>query len=281
MRLPDDTASVFAIVVGVEVYGPGINSLRGPARDALAVAQRLCDLQVPPAQVLVFHNLGADPAAAAHREACLELEETLRARGVQFQGEPTRARMEALLTSVPALQALGARPSSALWLYWSGHGIMNLVQQCRYLVTADGQLGELNAINIDWVCAQLRTHPKLVQFTRQLVMVDACSAWTPRGAVPRALEPSLEGATPQKVEQDRAYASMNGVTARIEKGESLSLFTKTLLGLLETRPLGGLEVDALWVDLKQATDQSDQPCLVDRIGPRGETDRAAVVGHQA
>lgn len=273
MKLPDDVTSIFAIVVGVEGYGPGIGHLRGPARDALTVAQRLLGLEVPPGQILVFHNLAQD-AGAEHRKDCDDLAQQLKARGVQMRGEPTRAQLEALLTSVPALQALGARPGSLLWLYWSGHGIMNLVRQQRYLVTGDAQLGELNAINIDWVCAQLRTHPKLVQFSRQLVMVDACSAWSPRGSAPRALEPDLPGAAPQAIEQDRVFASLNGDTARIEKGQSLSLFTQTLLGLLAPCKLPGLDLDDLWDELKQQTDRSDQPCLIDRIDPRGRPGRA-------
>lgn len=270
MKLPTDVKGVFAIVVGVEHYR-GDWPLSGPALDALTMARWLCEQGVPVHQIHVFHNV--EPTATeGHKRACADLVTDLIARGVHMLGEPHRSQLEEILC-VSGLEALGAPSGSVLWLFWSGHGVMTDIQEQRFVVASNAASQELHAINVDQVCAQLRTSPKLMRFAQQLVIVDACSTWS-RSWKPISVDWKLDGASTQKVAQDRIFASLNGKRAGIAKGQALSVFTDHLITLLKKTSLAGLDLNGLWDQLKEATDKSNQPCLIERIDPDGRKGRA-------
>jgi hypothetical protein len=271
MKFPKSPAQVYALVVGVESYGDGINELSGPALDALSFCQWLLGRGVPPQNIRCVLNLCANARTGRALPIHTVLKQ-IQENGVPVSTDPQRSTLEVALSATELLK-FKAPPESFFCLYWSGHGEMHHVTQKRFLLTADATRADNYAIDLEHQVNSLRLDTRLKNFQQQLIVVDACSKWTRSYKPPIALSLSLDHFEARGREQERVFASTNGEAAIIQSGASQSLFTQHLIATLDPNPAAEVDFDVVWDTLKRDLSKTEYPIDVRRFPPEGNDDQ--------
>jgi hypothetical protein len=234
--------NTYAVIVGVEQYGPGIPALIGPKIDALLLCLWMLDHQVPAANIQLLLNEApcVDAAVTAERE---RLQKLVESKGVVIR-TPGRPELERAL-SAEHLGNYKAQHGSVLWLYWSGHGVLRHTTRERSLLTSDASTADYRAIDVENFSNLLRLEPRVRSLTQQVVIVDACSTWTKPTTPLVALKNPLEHLREQGTRQERIFAAANGESAGIADGELASDFTRTLLTCLKAKTPWSVDLSEL------------------------------------
>lgn len=156
---------VYAVVVGVEKYAePTGWDVPGPAAAARLFAQLLRRRGVPADNVRLF----LEPIDGGMTPV----------EGVT-PVRPTRDAIELVFTS-----DIPDREGELLFVYWSGHGVLDLQRRRLFYPTAR----ERNLLNLDLsdLLMKLRCE-EYRQFARQVVLVDACANILARGRLPTSI----------------------------------------------------------------------------------------------
>lgn len=267
MKLHDDPAKVFALVVGIEAYGDGVNELSGPGADALSFCGWLLDWGVTAKNIRCCVNFCRKTLSASDRPMA-ELLARIRTAGVHLGDNPTRATIENELSDRQLLKHC-APHNSAFYLYWSGHGLMSHVHRERVLLTSDATEGDLAAIRIEDQTSFLRLSPALRCFASQLVIVDACAQYTAPNVAVKALSLQLSHYREQGREQERVYACTDGQIALIKSGDRLSQFTQHLLDALPRKQAASVHLDEIWESLQRTLKAKGAPLSVERVAANG------------
>lgn len=268
MKLATTPANTYVVLVGIEQYGHGIPSLVGPAVDALSICCWMLNKGVPHSniQLLINEAVSDKPAVLAERTL---LRQRVTAAGVTCQ-LPYQHEIEKAMSGA-TLERLRAARGSALWVYWSGHGILTHATRERMVLTGDATDADYFGVDLENTANRLRLDRRLLPFTHQLLIVDACGTWTMPATPIRCQYEEVSGKKNQNVLQTRIFAAPEGCTARIAAGELTSDFTRQLLRCLVHQEPWSVDVEELRIALRTGDTATVNPFVVQLEDSDGNT----------
>ncbi|MGW3289825.1 effector-associated domain 2-containing protein [Streptomyces sp. NPDC001002] len=210
---PADPARVQALIVGIEAYGAGEGwSLPGPARDAVALYRLLRAAGVPEAQLRL--HLAPLPSYTPD---------------VPF-APADHATLRRVLVS-----ELSSAPGDVLWVWWGGHGVLDLSERLR-LFCADATTDDKLAIDLDSALARY-AGDAVPALAEQLWVVDACETFEEELEFQEQLPPNVlpMGRRTLVHRQTVLRAAGRGRVAGNDPVRATGLFSDILLGLLAER----------------------------------------------
>lgn len=259
MKLDARPADTYAVLVGIEQYGPGIRALVGPAIDAMSMCCWMLDKGVPAAnlQLLVSEAPSVDAQVLAERQ---RLRTLVSDRGVVFQA-PHQHVLDAAL-SAATLSNTGLAHGAVLWVYWSGHGLLNHATRERMGVAGNATGQDYHVLDLENRWNALRLDPRLHRLSRQVLIVDACSTWTKPATPLHFLNQTISGFKANDTKQVRIYAALDGEASEIAAGSLKSDFTTHLLTCLEPLTPFVLDLDDVLTTLRSTTRGGAKPFAV-------------------
>lgn len=208
-----DPARTHALLVGVEKYdaGEAWNKL-SILRDVLEIREWLRSVGVPAERIITLFS-PRDESVAALAES-----------GV----DTTPATSENVLSAFDSLQG---KHGDLLFLYWGGHGALDLDEKQRRLFVANATENNKRNINFDALKESLAS-TYFKGFPRQILIVDACATYG-KGAFTFPSDPIPCG-TPLPHEQFIFFAARTGQAALDLTTERRGLLSRELLKQIGT-----------------------------------------------
>ncbi|WP_144428122.1 hypothetical protein [Azospirillum thiophilum] len=210
-------ADVCAFVVGLDHYEAPDWTVAGPCRNALDIARWLLDeAGVPATGIHLFLAVDRQRMASGESADLRRDIDYLRARHVAVEENATQSVIRTFWRG-PLKDGTGSK----LFVYWSGHGILN--EEGRAFVypgyTTDDPA---QALHVESFCRTLRSDA-YGRFTEQMILADVCGVFRPE------LRPHADDVTGVAVDtlQIRAFATPEGGYTR-GQGQ----FTRALLDAL-------------------------------------------------
>jgi hypothetical protein len=201
---------VHALIVGVERYdaGPGWD-LPGPARDAVAFHRLLRAAGVPDEQLRL--HLAPLPSYVPD---------------VPYQPADHATLRRVLVQELPLAQG------DVLWVWWGGHGVLDLAGHLR-LFCADASTADKLGIDLDSALDRY-AGDAVPAFGEQLWIVDACETFEEDLAFREQLPPGAlpVGRRNLAHRQTLLRAAGRGRVAANDPERGTGLFSEILLGLL-------------------------------------------------
>ncbi|MER5931136.1 caspase family protein [Streptomyces sp. NPDC002054] len=221
----------FALVVGIERYAAGPAwELPGPARDALRFRDWLLRSGVPDRNVLLCLDPLTDPGVPHHPA-----------------DHGTLRRL--LLSGLPAAEG------DMLWVWWGGHGVLDLDERLR-LFCADATVPDKRNIDLESMRRTLASDA-LPGFGRQTWIVDACQTFEEqhgfRHTLPAEILPA--GARVQAHDQALLLAATRGQRAANDPGRRTGLFSESVLDALDGWPGPAPDPEALFRDVRERVER--------------------------
>jgi hypothetical protein len=256
MKLDASPAATYAVLVGIEQYGLGIRPLVGPAIDAMSMCCWMLDKGVPATNLLLLINEAATDKPEVHAER-ERLRTLISEHGVAVQ-PPDQHLLDGAL-SAAVLARDGLVDGSVLWVYWSGHGLLNHATRERMGVAGNATGQDYHVVDLETTWTALRLDPRLRRLSRQVLIVDACSTWSKPATPLRSLSQTVGAFRATDTQQVRIYAALNGQTSEIAAGELKSDFTTHLLSCLAPSAPYALDLDELLSTLRTSSKEGAKP----------------------
>ncbi|MFM9101998.1 MAG: caspase domain-containing protein, partial [Cyanobium sp.] len=204
-----------ALIVGIERYAAGQQwDLDGPLNDALQIRDWLLSSGVPAEQIHL------------HVSALEKNRAALDDRSIWYQ-QPTD---QALRETIERIKYKPFEQDDLLFVYWAGHGLITVDQQCLLLAEATDK--DKKSFGVETIRLSF-ANENCPGFRHQIFLFDTCRSFDRQPTSPPPVVPLPSGQRLQK-SQFLFFASQEGQPAINSSQERCGLFTKTLLQQLDS-----------------------------------------------